>query len=85
MAVTFKSMSTFSQGAVFCFRTISCVADMDGTLHHIAVPPGRKSPLGSPKEAMGRPQTTLERTPLVEQRSTVPHKAELGIPWVTEA
>jgi hypothetical protein len=53
---------------------------MEGTLHHIAVPPGRKSPLGSPKEAMGRPETTLVRTPPVEQQSLVPHKAKPGIP-----
>jgi hypothetical protein len=33
MAVTFKSMITFSPGAVFYFGTISCVMDMEGTLH----------------------------------------------------
>jgi hypothetical protein len=39
MVVIFKSKITFSLGAVFCFGTISCVADVEGTLHHIATSP----------------------------------------------
>jgi hypothetical protein len=80
MAVIFKSMITFSPRAVFGFRNISCVADTEGILHHIAAPPERKSPLGSPKKAMGRPQTTLARTPPVERWGVVLHKAKPGIP-----
>jgi hypothetical protein len=33
MAVIFKSKITFSLVAVFCFRAIQCLADVDGTLH----------------------------------------------------
>jgi hypothetical protein len=54
MTATFKRMNTFSPGAVFYFGTISCVADTEGTLHHIAVPLGRKSPSGSPHESPGK-------------------------------
>jgi hypothetical protein len=88
MTVTFKSMITFSPGAVFYFGTISYVTDTEGTLHRIAFPPERKPPLGSPKEAMGRLQTTPTRTPPAEQRGMVSHKAHKakpGIPWVTKA
>jgi hypothetical protein len=54
MAVTFKAMITFNPGAFFYFRTISCIAEQEGTLHRIAVPPEKKPPLGSPKAAAGK-------------------------------
>jgi hypothetical protein len=44
MAVTFHSKITLRPGSVFCFRTISSVADEEGTLHRIADPPKKKSP-----------------------------------------
>jgi hypothetical protein len=43
MAIIFKSKITFSRGAVLCFGTISCVADVEGTLHRIATPLEKKS------------------------------------------
>jgi hypothetical protein len=55
MAVVFKSKITFSLGAVFCFRTISCMADVEGSLHHIATSTEKKSSSGSPKEATVKP------------------------------
>jgi hypothetical protein len=44
MAVTFHNKITLRLGSVFCFRTISSVADEEGTLHRIADPPKKKSP-----------------------------------------
>src|SRR6187455_3284524 len=43
MAVTFYSKITLRPGSVFCFGTISSVADEEGTLHRIVDPPERKS------------------------------------------
>jgi hypothetical protein len=44
MAVTFHRKITLRPGSVFCFGTISSVADEEGTLHRIADPPRKKSP-----------------------------------------
>jgi hypothetical protein len=44
MAVTFQCKITLRPGSMFCFRTISSVADEEGTLHRIADPPRKKSP-----------------------------------------
>jgi hypothetical protein len=44
MAVTFQRKITLCPGSMFCFGTISPVADEEGTLHRIADPPRKKSP-----------------------------------------
>jgi hypothetical protein len=44
MVVTFHRKITLCPGSVFCFGTISSVADEEGTLHRIADPPKKKSP-----------------------------------------
>jgi hypothetical protein len=44
MVVTFHRKITLRPGSVFCFGTISSVADEEGTLHRIAGPPKKKSP-----------------------------------------
>jgi hypothetical protein len=43
MAVTFQHKIILRPGSMFCFGTISSVADEEETLHHIADPPERKS------------------------------------------
>jgi hypothetical protein len=43
MAVTFHSKITLRPRSVFCFGTISSIADEEGSLHHIADPPKKKS------------------------------------------
>jgi hypothetical protein len=43
MVVTFQHKIILHPGSVFCFGTISSVADEEGTLHRIADPPKRKS------------------------------------------
>jgi hypothetical protein len=45
MAVTFQHKIILCPRSMFCFRTISSVADEEGTLHRIADPPERKSSL----------------------------------------
>jgi hypothetical protein len=42
MAVTFQHKIILRPGSVFCFGTISSVADEEGTLHRLADPPERK-------------------------------------------
>ena len=54
MAVTFKNKITLSPGAMFCFGTISCTADVEGTLHHVADPPEKKPSSEIPREAKAR-------------------------------
>jgi hypothetical protein len=44
MVVTFHSKITVRPGSVFCFGTISSVADEEGILHRIADPLEKKSP-----------------------------------------
>jgi hypothetical protein len=43
MAVTFQRKIILRPRSVFCFGTISSIADEEGTLHRIADPPERKS------------------------------------------
>jgi hypothetical protein len=42
MAITFQHKIVLRPGSMFCFGTISSVADEEGTLHRIADPPERK-------------------------------------------
>ena len=51
MVVTFHNKITLRPGSVFCFGTISSVADEEGTLHRIADPPEKKSPPTNPENA----------------------------------
>jgi hypothetical protein len=57
MAVIFKNKITLSPGAMFYFRTISCIADVEGTLHCIVDPPEKKPSSGISREAKARLQT----------------------------
>jgi hypothetical protein len=54
MAITFKNKITLRPGAMFCFGTISCIADEEGTLHRIVDPPEKKPSSGIPREARER-------------------------------
>jgi hypothetical protein len=42
MAITFQHKIILCPGSIFCFSTISSVADEEGTLHRLADPPERK-------------------------------------------
>jgi hypothetical protein len=45
MAITLQHKIALRPGSVFCFRTISFVADEEGVLHHLADPPEKKPSL----------------------------------------
>jgi hypothetical protein len=68
MAVTFHSKITLRPGSVFCFGTISFVADEEGTLHRIADPPEEKSPPTN-SENVGEVQPPALRKKIVSGKS----------------
>jgi hypothetical protein len=81
MAIIFKSKITFIPGAIFYFRTISCIEDVEGTLHRIATPPKKKSSSGIPQEA----RVKLRAVPqLTERQCMVPRKSGLRSPQRVE-
>jgi hypothetical protein len=45
IAITFQHKITLRPGSMFCFGTISFVADEEGILHRIADPPKKKPSL----------------------------------------
>jgi hypothetical protein len=51
MVVIFKNKITLSLGAIFCFGTISCIADIEGTRHRVADLPEKRPSSGIPREA----------------------------------
>jgi hypothetical protein len=68
MAVTFYSKITLRPGSVFCFGTISSVADEEGTLHRIADPPEKKSPPTNSENA-GEAQPPALRKKIVSEKT----------------
>jgi hypothetical protein len=60
MAITFQHKIVLRLGSVFCFGTISSVADEEGTLHRIADPPERK------------PSSTISRKARAKQEKAQP-------------
>jgi hypothetical protein len=70
MAVTFHSKITLHPGSVFCFGTISSVADEEGTLHRIADPPKKKSPPTN-SENVGEAQPPVLRKKIPFRKSGV--------------
>jgi hypothetical protein len=61
MVVTFNSKITMRPGSVFCFGTISSVADEEGILHRIADPPEKKSPPTNSENAGKAPPPALRK------------------------
>jgi hypothetical protein len=68
MAVTFHSKITLRPGSVFCFGTISSVADEEGTLHRIADLPEKKYPPTN-SENVGEAQPPALRKKIVSGQS----------------
>jgi hypothetical protein len=68
MAITFHSKITLRPRSVFCFGTISSVADEKGTLHRIADPPEKKSP-PTYSENVGEAQPPALRKKIVPRKS----------------
>jgi hypothetical protein len=67
MAVTFQHKIILRPGSMFCFGTISSIADEEGTLHRIANPPERK-PSSEISEKIGARQEKAQ--PLALQKKT---------------
>jgi hypothetical protein len=68
MAITFQHKIVLRPGSMFCFGTISSVADEEGTLRHIADPPETKpsstnSGKAGVKQEKARPPTLRTETP----------------------
>jgi hypothetical protein len=65
MTVIFKNKITLSPGAMFCFGTITCIADVEGTLHRVADPPEKIPSLeisrGAEASLWGAPPLTAQK------------------------
>jgi hypothetical protein len=70
MAVTFYSKINLRPRSIFCFGTISSVADEEGTLHRIADPPEKESPPTNSENA-GETQPPALRRKIVSGKSEV--------------
>jgi hypothetical protein len=68
MAITFQHKIALRPGSVFCFGTISSVADEEGTLHRIVDPPEKKPFL----KIFGKARTKqeIERPPALRAKTT---------------
>jgi hypothetical protein len=65
MAIVFQHKIVLRPGSVFCFRTISFVADEEGILHRIADPPEKKPSLKISEKA----ETEQEKVQLAALRA----------------
>jgi hypothetical protein len=71
MDVTFQHKIILCPGSIFCFGTISSVADEEGTLHRLADPPKRK-PSSETSEKIGARQEKMQ--PLALLKKITPSK-----------
>jgi hypothetical protein len=67
MAVTSQCKIALRPGSIFCFGTISSVADEKGILHHVADPPEKKpsskiSEKAGTRQQMAQPPTPRTKT-----------------------
>jgi hypothetical protein len=85
MVVTFQHKIIFRLGSMFCFGTISSVADEEGTLHRIADPPERK-PSSEISEKIGarqekaQPPALRKKTAVSKPRTKGPSTRRLRCP-----
>jgi hypothetical protein len=78
MAITFKCKIALRPGTMFCFGTISCIADEEGTLHHVVDLPEKKLSSEIPKEAEAKKRVA---PPPAARGKMIPHKLRVGNPW----
>jgi hypothetical protein len=69
MVVTSQCKIALCPGSVFCFGTISSVADEKGILHRIADPPEKKPSLEIPEKVGTRPQRAQPPVPQTKTAS----------------
>jgi hypothetical protein len=62
---------------MFCFGTISCIADEEGTLHRVADPPEKKPSLGIPRKARARLWAV---PPPATRGKMIPRRPRIGNP-----
>jgi hypothetical protein len=78
MAITFKCKIAFRPETMFCFGTISCIADEEGTLHRVADPPEKKLSSEIPREVEAKQRVAPSP---VARGKMIPHKPRVGNPW----
>jgi hypothetical protein len=78
MAITFKCKITLHPGTMFCFGTISCIVDEEGTMHRVADPREKKLSSEIPREAKAKQQAA---PPPKAREKMIPHKPRVGNPW----
>jgi hypothetical protein len=78
MTITFKCKIALCLGTMFCFGTISCIVDEEGTLHRVADPPEKKLSSGIPREARAKQWAA---PPPVARGKMIPHIPRTGNPW----
>jgi hypothetical protein len=62
MAIFFNIPVTFNTGVIFCFVSLSDIADQEGVLHRIADPSGKRSSPKAPNAGVGSYRLTPART-----------------------
>jgi hypothetical protein len=77
MVVTSQCKIALRPRCVFCFGTISSLADEEGILHHIADPPEKKLSLEIPRKAGTRQRTTQPPAPQAKTTSCKPKTKNL--------
>jgi hypothetical protein len=55
MAIIFNTPIAFNVGEVFCFGSLSCIADQEGILHRIVDPSEKRSSPMASIEEVGSP------------------------------
>jgi hypothetical protein len=78
MAFAFKCKIALCPGTMLCFGTISCIAEEEGTLHHVVDPPKKKLSSGIPREARAKQWAV---PPPVARGRMIPHRPRVGTPW----
>jgi hypothetical protein len=78
MAITFKCKIALRPRTMFCFGTISCIADEEGTLHRVADPSKKKNSSEILREAKAKQRVV---PPPAARGKMIPHKPRGGNPW----
>jgi hypothetical protein len=68
MAITFQHKITLRPGSVFCFGTISYVADEEGILHRVVDPPEKKP--SSKISGKARMKQEIAQPPALQAKTT---------------
>jgi hypothetical protein len=76
MAITSKCQIAFHPETMFCFGTISSIADEEGTLHSMADPPEKKLSSKIPREARAEQRVV---PPSASRGKMTPHKPKVRI------